>query len=48
MDYKVGERIKTKFGSGIVQRVVDGQGYAVLIDGYTTTMAIYYDDIIEE
>jgi len=48
MKYNVGDRIKTKFGSGVVQRVVDGQGYAVMIDGYTTTMAIYYHDIIEE
>jgi|LauGreDrversion4_2_1035121.scaffolds.fasta_scaffold218627_6 hypothetical protein len=48
MNYKVGDRIKTKFGSGIIERVVENQGYAVLIDGYTTTMAIYYRDIVEE
>ena len=49
MNYNVGDRIKTKFGSGIVERVVEGLGYyGVMIEGYTKTMAIYYHDIIEE
>jgi hypothetical protein len=48
MNYKVGDRIKTKFGSGVIQRVVYGEGYAVMMDGYTITMAIYYADVIEE
>lgn len=48
----VGDRILTKFGWGMIKRIVEGRGYSVLLDrhkehGYTATTAIYYKDIME-
>lgn len=53
MNYQVSDRIQTKFGWGTVKIVVEGNGYAVLLDrhkdqGHEATTAIYYKDVIDE